>query len=119
MLITVTLEPHGLFYSDCVYSVRFTYNWHAYQASFIDEALLSISLTGHGQLMKMLITLELHGIYIYRQQIRDARVRILYVSNHIANCARFQSVKFSILPLYKMQTDCDTQNKRKTFYWPF
>ena len=54
--------------------------------------------------------------YIYRQhrqQIRDARVRILYVSNHIANCARFQPVKFSILPLYKMQTDCVSARKIK------
>ena len=49
----------------------------------------------------------------HRQQIRDARVRILYVSNHIANCARFQPVKFSILPLYKMQTDCVSARKIK------
>ena len=30
---------------------------------FMDEALLSISLASHGQLVKMLITLELHGIF--------------------------------------------------------
>ena len=28
-----------------------------------DIALLSVSLTGHGQLVKMLITLESHGIF--------------------------------------------------------
>ena len=54
-----------------------------------------------------------HRLTFHRQQIRDARVRILYVSNHIANCARFQPVKFSILPLYKMQTDCVSARKIK------
>ena len=54
-----------------------------------------------------------HRLTVHRQQIRDARVRILYVSNHIANCARFQPVKFSILPLYKMQTDCVSARKMK------
>ena len=28
------------------------------------EALLSVSLAGRGQLVKMLITLELHGIFV-------------------------------------------------------
>ena len=28
-----------------------------------DEALLSVSLAGHGQLVKMLITLDPHGIF--------------------------------------------------------
>ena len=54
-----------------------------------------------------------HRLTVHRQQIRDARVRILYVSNHIANCARIQPVKFSILPLYKMQTDCVSARKIK------
>ena len=54
-----------------------------------------------------------HRLTVHRQQIRDARVRILYVSNHIANCARFQPVKFTILPLYKMQTDCVSARKMK------
>ena len=30
---------------------------------FMDEDLLSISLAGYGQLVKMLITLEPHGIF--------------------------------------------------------
>ena len=62
-----------------------------------------------------------HRLTFHRQQIRDARVRILYVSNHIANCARFQSVIFTILPLYKMQTDCVSARKMKEkhFIGPF
>ena len=54
-----------------------------------------------------------HRLTVHRQQIRDARVRILYVRSHIANCARFQPVKFTILPLYKMQTDCASACKMK------
>ena len=54
-----------------------------------------------------------HRLTVHRQYIRDDRVRILYVSSHIANCARFQPIKFTILPLYKLQTDCATTRKMK------
>ena len=39
-----------------------------------------------------------HRLTVHRQRIRDARVRMLYVSSHIANCARFQPVKLTTLP---------------------
>ena len=35
-----------------------------------------------------------HRLTVHRQQIRDARVRVLYVSSHIANCARFQPISW-------------------------
>ena len=59
-----------------------------------------------------------HRLTVHRQQIRDASRRILYVSGHIANCAKNQSIKFQILPLYKMQNDNMTskKNERKLFY---
>ena len=36
-------------------------HWHVYPPFLIDEALLSISPAGRGQLLKMLIILELHA----------------------------------------------------------
>ena len=50
-----------------------------------------------------------HRLTVHRQQIRDARLRMLYVSGHIEDCARNQLVKFRTLPLYKMQTDSASQ----------
>ena len=58
-----------------------------------------------------------HRLTVHRQYIRDVRVRILYTSGHIANCARFQPIKHTILALYKMQTDCATTRKMKENYF--
>ena len=38
-------------------------HWHAQQPVLVDKALLSIVTGGCGQLVKMLITLEPHGIF--------------------------------------------------------
>ena len=43
-----------------------------------------------------------HSLTVHRQQIRDASTRMLYVSGHITNYAKNQSIKFKFLPLYKM-----------------
>ena len=42
---------------------------------------------------------------VHRQQIRDFRTRILYVSLYIENYAREMSIQFNIFPLYEMNTD--------------
>ena len=47
-------------------------------ALLMDEALLSISPVGHGQLVKMLITLELHGVF----RSNFAYLFILKMSSH-------------------------------------
>ena len=54
-----------------------------------------------------------HRLTVHRQQIRDARLRMLFVSGHIEDWARNQLVKFRILPLYKMQTDSASARKQK------
>ena len=54
-----------------------------------------------------------HRLTVHRQQIGDARLRMLYVSGHIKDCARNQSVKVKILPLYKMQKDSASARKLK------
>ena len=58
-----------------------------------------------------------HRLTAYRQQIRDASTRMLYISGHVANCAKNQSIKFQILPLYKMQNDNMTSRKMKENYF--
>ena len=58
-----------------------------------------------------------HRLTVHRQQIRDASTRMLYVSGHIANYAKNQSIKFQILPLYKMQNDNMTSRKMKENYF--
>ena len=58
-----------------------------------------------------------HRLTVHRQQIRDASTRMLYVSGHKANCAKNQSIKFQILPLYKMQNDNTTSRKMKENYF--
>ena len=58
-----------------------------------------------------------HRLTVHRQQIRDASTRMLYVSGHIANCAKNQSIKFQILPLYKMQNNNMTSRKMKENYF--
>ena len=40
-----------------------TTNGHALQPFLMDVALLSISPAGHGQLVKIHVTLKLHGIF--------------------------------------------------------
>ena len=45
--------------------VTLSNNWHALQPYLIDDAMLSISPAGRGQLVKLLITLEPHGIFAY------------------------------------------------------
>ena len=35
-----------------------------------------------------------HRLTVHRQQIQDASTRVIYVSGHIANCAKYQSIKF-------------------------
>ena len=54
-----------------------------------------------------------HRLTVHRQQIRDASTRMLYVSGHIATCAKNQSIQLQILPLYKMQNDNMTSRKMK------
>ena len=58
-----------------------------------------------------------HRLTVHRQQIRDESTRMLYVSGHIANCAKNQSIKFQILRLYKMQNDNTTSRKMKENYF--
>ena len=41
----------------------FACHWHALQPVLVDANLLRITLAGRGQLVKMLITLEPHGIF--------------------------------------------------------
>ncbi|MEW8548313.1 MAG: GIY-YIG nuclease family protein, partial [Candidatus Thiodiazotropha sp.] len=54
-----------------------------------------------------------HRVTVHKQQIRDPSTRMLYVSGHIDNCARNQTTKFKILPLYKMQNDNAAARKMK------
>ena len=56
----ISLEQHGIFRSIFAYSCMSTLSnhWHAQPPFMKDEALLSINLAGHGQLVKMLIPLE-------------------------------------------------------------
>ena len=56
----ISIEPHGIFRSNFVYSCMSTLSnhWHAQQPFVKDEALLRINLAGDGQLVKMLIPLE-------------------------------------------------------------
>ena len=42
---------------------------------------------------------------------------MLYVSGHIANCAKNQPIKFQILPFYKMQNYNMTSRKMKENYF--
>ena len=58
----ITLRPHGIFCSNFLYICMATLSNH-WQLALIDEALLSISPTDRGQLVKMLITFERHGIF--------------------------------------------------------
>ena len=52
-----------------------------------DEALLSISLAGHGQLVKMLITIEPHGMFTlkfaYLYILRLSSVYLLKLNDNI------------------------------------
>ena len=59
--LLITLESHGIFLSIFVY----LYILHCLDTGMRndDEALMSISLACHGQLVKMLITLQPHGIF--------------------------------------------------------
>ena len=49
-------------------------------------------------------------IRIHKQHIGDASVRILKVSGHLATCSK-KTIKFLVLPLYKMNND-DTQFRK-------
>ena len=76
------------------------------QCSGCQEDLVAKNIGKTGDTLRRRLT-------VHRQQIRDARSRMLYVSGHIENCARNQSVKFKILPLYKMQNDSTSARKLK------
>ena len=54
--LLITLEPHGIFCSNFVYSCILTLSSHWYEKR--DEAPPSISLAGRAILVKMLIALE-------------------------------------------------------------
>ena len=58
-----------------------------------------------------------HQITVHRQQIRQTNVRILYVSSHIANCARNYAVKFKLFPLYTLKQDSVTVRKMQETYF--
>ena len=62
----ITLEPHGIFFFKfCIHMHVNIVEPLACIASFLmDGALLSISSASCGQLVKMLITLEPHGIHV-------------------------------------------------------
>jgi hypothetical protein len=49
---------------------------------------------------------------VHRQQIRDSRVRMLRMSDHINNWAR-EEPRFLVFPFYKMQTDSIVSRKQK------
>ena len=64
----INLEPHGIFGSNFVYLCIYTYTYFLTLSSRwyekkCDEASLSIILAGQALLVKMLITLEPHGIF--------------------------------------------------------
>ena len=56
------LLNHLVYFDQNLHTSILSYHWHALQPLSMDEALLSISLVGSGHLVKMLITLEQHGI---------------------------------------------------------
>ena len=61
----ITLEPHGIFDHIFAYTRMSTFSnhWHAKPHVLMEKGLLSISPACCGQLVKMLITLEPHGIF--------------------------------------------------------
>ena len=58
-----------------------------------------------------------HRVTVYKQEIRDASTRMLYVSGHIDYCARNQQTKFKIWPLYKIQNDNAAARTMKEDYF--
>lgn len=58
-----------------------------------------------------------HRMTVHRQQIRNSSVRILHVSNHMANCARNSEIPFRLFPLYKMKGTDATLRKMKESYF--
>ena len=57
-----------------------------------------------------------HRMTIYRQHIRHSKVRKLFVSEHIANCAMGLDY-FKIFPLYKTKTGSSISRKLKESYF--
>lgn len=54
---------------------------------------------------------------VHRQHIRDTKYQTLYVSKHIATCAKGISPEFSITPFYKMQSEEEFGRKNKEKYF--
>ena len=54
---------------------------------------------------------------LHRQHIRHSNVRILFISEHIANCAMGLDINFRLFPLFKMKTDNVTSRKMKKAYF--
>ena len=65
MKVLITIEPHGIVWSNFAYVRMSTLSnhWHVKQHILMNEALLSISPAGRGELVKMPITLEPQGIF--------------------------------------------------------
>ena len=68
----------GLQFVNVDFVIILTYSW----SDLPEEALLSISLARHGQLVKMLITLKPRGIF-------SLNFAFLYISRYLANMAKF------------------------------
>ena len=56
-------------------------------------------------------------VNVHRQHIRDPNVRILYVSEHIDNCAKQETPMFTIFPLLKNQTENTLLRREKESYF--
>ena len=55
-------------------------------------------------------------VRVHRQHIRDPKTRILNVSEHIATCSN-DTLNFTIVPFYKMNTDCTITRREKEDYF--
>ena len=56
-------------------------------------------------------------VTVHRQHIRDKNVRILFVSEHIDQCASSKTPAFKIFPLLKIHSDNPTLRKEKEQYF--
>ena len=54
-----------------------------------------------------------HQMVVHIQQIRNANIQILHVSNHTAIYAKDYDIKFKLLPVYKLKGDSTIIYKMK------